>query len=74
MTECFEPALAQTEGSYCAPSHRGAYKHSYQGPGIRIKDIGRLVFDADGNITFQAGRHDVGGFGNAGPQYCAAVA
>ncbi len=42
--------------------------------GIRIKDVGRLVFDADFNITFEAGRHDVGGFGDATPQYCAALA
>ncbi len=42
--------------------------------GIRIKDIGRLVFDADFNITFEAGRHDVGGFGDATAQYCAALA
>jgi hypothetical protein len=42
--------------------------------GIRIKDIGRIVFDGEGNITFQAGRHDVGGFGDARAQYCAALA
>jgi hypothetical protein len=42
--------------------------------GIRIKDIGRIVFDADFNITFEAGRHDVEGFGDATAQYCAALA
>ncbi len=41
--------------------------------GIRIKDIGRIVFDAEGNIVFEAGRHDVK-FGDATPQYCAALA
>ena len=42
--------------------------------GYRIKDIGRLVFDAEGVITFEAGRHDVGGFGDASPLYCEALA
>lgn len=41
--------------------------------GYRIKDIGRLVFDAEGNVTFEAGRHDVGGFGDASPLYCEAL-
>jgi hypothetical protein len=41
--------------------------------GIRIKDIGRLVFDAEGNIVFEAGRHDVNGFDDATEQYCAVL-
>ena len=42
--------------------------------GFRIKDIGRIVFDAEGNVTFEAGRHDASGFGDATPLYCAALA
>ena len=42
--------------------------------GFRIKDIGRIVFDAAGNIAFEAGRHDAGGFGDATPLYCTALA
>jgi hypothetical protein len=42
--------------------------------GIRIKDIGRIVFDAEGNIIFEAGRHDVDGFGDPTALYCAALA
>ncbi len=41
--------------------------------GIRIKDVGRIVFDADFNITFEAGRHDVDAFGDATALYCAAL-
>lgn len=41
--------------------------------GFRIKDVGRLVFDAAGNITFEAGRHDVK-FEDATPLYCRALA
>jgi hypothetical protein len=41
--------------------------------GIRIKDIGRLVFDAEGNIVFEAGRHDVNAFDDATEQYCAVL-
>ena len=50
------------------------YNVKDRGNGIRIKDIGRLVLDADFNITFEAGRHDVDGFGDATAQYCAALA
>ena len=42
--------------------------------GFRIKDIGRIVFDAAGNVTFEAGRHDADGFGDATPLYCTALA
>ena len=41
--------------------------------GFRIKDIGRIVFDGDGNVVFRAGRHDVDAFGDATPGYCEAL-
>jgi hypothetical protein len=42
--------------------------------GLRIKDIGRITFDPEGNVTFEAGRHDVDAFSDATPQYCAVLA
>ncbi len=41
--------------------------------GFRIKDVGRIVFDADGNVVFRAGRHDVDAFGDATLGYCEAL-
>jgi hypothetical protein len=36
-----------------APAHVTA-----PGEGIVIHDTGRIVFDANGNVTFEAGAHD----------------
>ena len=41
--------------------------------GFRLKDIGRIVFDGEGNVVFQAGRHDVDAFGDATLAYCEAL-
>lgn len=42
--------------------------------GIRIKDVGRLVVDGEGNVIFEAGQHDVqAGYVSPDPQYCAVL-
>ncbi len=46
------------------------------GVGVVFHDVGRVVFDADGNLIFEAGPHDV--LGTAGPHpvranFCAAL-
>jgi hypothetical protein len=42
------------------------------GAGAVIEDTGRIVFDADGNVTFAAGPHDV--IDGEGAVFCLAVA
>lgn len=45
------------------------------GVGVVFHDVGKVVFDADGNVTFQGGPHDVLDLGGGDPTalFCAAL-
>jgi hypothetical protein len=48
------------------------FRVAFPGLGVVLLDAGRIVFDADGNVVFEAGPHQV--FNEDFTEFCAAFA